>query len=258
MGTAAGYVSGMFKNFFHFSPQLGIQSMERAMRLRLHDIVIADMDSNIASGAPKLAPFISELTFNTGQKTKRKGSRDGIMNRPSDIMINNLAKEVREADSSDRLEKMEAFVEAVFKTQSGLGEMDKVDRDQQLTLMGMDSLIGMEMRLRISKALDVSIPANAVLEHNSIKKFSAYLSGLITPEGLEPEPVKLPETHAEDKKDRIGTEEEELLLNKDSASSDASKKHEKNSRKSNLPKFVAKRLQKYNSKKEMKHSGTSG
>jgi acyl carrier protein len=176
----------MFKSFHHFPPQVGIRSLERALHLRLHQIVIADMDAEIAESTPKLRPFLSQLTYHSA----RNGSGSNGSNAHArtvitslDARLTSLVSGIRASEpGADRERQMEALVEFCFRAHAGLAENDDVNRDQPLTLMGMDSLIGMEIRTRLSKLLELTIPSNAVQEHNSVRALAAYLDTLLFPQ----------------------------------------------------------------------------
>jgi acyl carrier protein len=195
VGAVAGYIIGLFKNFYHFSPEIGILSLERALRLGIRQIAIADMDPSLWETMPKMRPLLSEFNISKSNRARSGENSGGVKGNPVlDGRLESMAKEVLSAEEvGDRLIKMEALVEACFRIHAGLDEGDSVDKDQPLSLMGMDSLIGMEMRTRLSKLLNIPIPNNSIQEHNSVKQFSKFLNDSLS-DGI---PAEVPKSEPE-------------------------------------------------------------
>ena len=57
----------------------------------------------------------------------------------------------------------------------------KLDADALFTAMGMDSLIGLELRNRIEAALGIVVPATILWTYTNIVRLSDYLAGEIGP-----------------------------------------------------------------------------
>jgi acyl carrier protein len=83
--------------------------------------------------------------------------------------------------SESVLAHIQVLIEKTLQVYIGnLSNGHKVDLSCSMSSIGMDSLMGMEVRGKLSKVLDLPISMNAFQEHNSIQSLAIYMHGLIS------------------------------------------------------------------------------
>jgi acyl transferase domain-containing protein/SAM-dependent methyltransferase/acyl carrier protein len=71
----------------------------------------------------------------------------------------------------------------------GFDSVSALPCDRGLFELGLDSLMAVELRDRLAKALQLSLPATLIYERSTVDELSAYLSGLILGDHRPPVPV---------------------------------------------------------------------
>ncbi|HSP77033.1 MAG TPA: SDR family NAD(P)-dependent oxidoreductase, partial [Myxococcaceae bacterium] len=105
--------------------------------------------------------------------------QEALHARPAEQEGQNLLAELREAAPRARrammVEAIKSLVGAVLRAPP-----DTLDEQQALREMGVDSLMGVELRNRLERRLELSIPASLLLQGPSIAEFAQATLGLLS------------------------------------------------------------------------------
>ncbi len=97
-----------------------------------------------------------------------------------------LAQELRTLPAPERRARLVAHISTAITNVLALPIGRVIDPDQGLFRMGMDSLTSMELRNRLQKALDCSLPPTLTFKYPTVRELAEYLAGRL---GGEHEPV---------------------------------------------------------------------
>jgi NAD(P)-dependent dehydrogenase (short-subunit alcohol dehydrogenase family)/acyl carrier protein len=155
------------------SPEAAISFLERAMRLRLPYVAAFDFATMAARLADSDVPSIlSEL------RSTRRPPRP--MREP--VLRDDLLASLRAADSSRRFELLSHYL----REQAGrvLGhEGPVVELGESLTVLGIDSLMAVELRSAVTRELGVEVPISRFLDGSGIVDLAELLAGQISQSG---------------------------------------------------------------------------
>ena len=97
-----------------------------------------------------------------------------------------LAQQLRALPAPERRARLVTHISTAIANVLALPIGRAIDPDQGLFRMGMDSLTSMELRNRLQKALDCSLPPTLTFKYPTVRELADYLSGRL---GAAPEPV---------------------------------------------------------------------
>jgi acyl transferase domain-containing protein/SAM-dependent methyltransferase len=106
--------------------------------------------------------------------------------------IDPIDEAMRAAPAAEQLELMRDFVRAHVMSVLRLKEGDEPGRQERLTDLGLDSLMAVQLRNRLSRGLSFEkpLPATVMFDHPTIEKLATkLLSMLVERDKPEPEPV---------------------------------------------------------------------
>jgi acyl transferase domain-containing protein/acyl carrier protein len=146
------------------SPRQGVEALEAAMSQRQRSqvgVVSINWERLLASSPTLRRGSLFRDLAEIGSETSPQG----------DVLT-----ELLTAPEATRPEALEAYL---CEQVAGVLELDpaKVLRDQPLTVMGFDSLLAIELRQRIERDLQVTVPIVNLFRGDSINEFATYLHG---------------------------------------------------------------------------------
>tara|TARA_R110002096_G_scaffold189337_1_gene369903 strand:- start:20980 stop:27615 length:6636 start_codon:yes stop_codon:yes gene_type:complete len=77
------------------------------------------------------------------------------------------------------LRAVSQHIDAMARTVLGIGNTHELDHDTSLNEQGLDSLLAVEMRNRLSKAIDMPLPASIMFDYPTVVQLSAHLVSLL-------------------------------------------------------------------------------
>src|SRR5262249_35421784 len=101
-----------------------------------------------------------------------------------------LLARLASATSSARVELIGAFLRVQIAQVLRLPE-DKIEKDAPLMSLGMDSLMGLELRNRIEAALGVTAPATLLWTYPTVATLSGHLVGQVGFRDNDEEPAQM-------------------------------------------------------------------
>jgi malonyl CoA-acyl carrier protein transacylase/SAM-dependent methyltransferase len=106
--------------------------------------------------------------------------------------IDPIAEAVRAAPAAEQLDMMRDFVRAQVMSVLRLKEGDEPGRQDRLTDLGLDSLMAVQLRNRLSRGLSFEkpLPATVMFDHPTIEKLAIKLLSMLVERGeAEPEQI---------------------------------------------------------------------
>jgi len=127
----------VFSGLRMFSPAQGIAALERIMTSTHVQAGVSEItDSNIIKTVFRQGRYMDEMKSSSQEARKYE-------------QFDYLVEEIKQAKSSEEREiKIQKYIEAVLKDTLSLPSTDVLDIDQNFADMGVDSLMGMEMKNR--------------------------------------------------------------------------------------------------------------
>jgi acyl carrier protein len=165
MAATAGAVSEAVRaahGIGTLSPRQGVEALEAALcRRDLTQIGVVSVDwDRLLAASPSMARV---SLFRDVARKASSGSTDG-----------NAIAGVLATPEAGRVGALEAYL---CEQVGGVLQLEpsKVARDQPLTLMGFDSLLALELRQRVERDLQVTVPIVNLFRGDSVSEFAAYL-----------------------------------------------------------------------------------
>lgn len=99
-----------------------------------------------------------------------------------------LLGELTEASAQKRQDLVLAFLQNHVRKVLGINSLDRLDPDEPLAQMGLDSLMGIELKTRVGTELGIDIPLQKFVEANNLSRLAALLldqltlTSILTPE----------------------------------------------------------------------------
>lgn len=90
-----------------------------------------------------------------------------------------LLRKLEAAPESEKLAVLRQYVYQQVRQVLGLDSRFKLEPEQNVFEMGMDSLMAVELRNRFHSMLGKTIPANVVFDHPNVAALTAYLASLV-------------------------------------------------------------------------------
>ncbi|MBB1242431.1 SDR family NAD(P)-dependent oxidoreductase [Streptomyces durbertensis] len=90
--------------------------------------------------------------------------------------------ELLKLPARERGEQITALVAGKVGAALRMGPDDPLDHDAKFVSLGLDSLMGMEVRSGLEKALGLSLPASLAFDHPSVRELSDFLHGRLVPQ----------------------------------------------------------------------------
>ena len=150
-------------------PDGGVLALERALRSDWAEVGVVPVDWEAFAGeAPAMyqAPFLRDLLPEKALQAARRRKAKG----PDPVLM-----ELREATRERRIEILTTYIREKVAKVLGLDTIDDLDPDAPLAEMGLDSLMGFEIKSAIELAIGQAIPVSAMLENPTIANVVLYL-----------------------------------------------------------------------------------
>ncbi|ROO62112.1 acyl transferase domain-containing protein [Micromonospora sp. Llam0] len=145
-----------------------------------------------AAGHPRTA-LVRELVADVSGTVHDRSAGGPPMDRPVEAgrpagWLRGLLLGLAGPDRQDRLRS--AIAELVGET---IGDTGRIDDNRGFAELGLDSIMAIDLRARLSHALDVELPATAALDHPTVRAMTAFVDSLLPAAdqpGGAPEPAE--------------------------------------------------------------------
>jgi len=164
-----------------FTPSQGIAALEKIMTSRYTQVGVSEAsDWNIVKSVFSQGHYLDEMKF------ENQNDVSGL------DKFDHLVDEIKQATSlEERQIRIQIYMDAVLKHTLGLPPTDVLDIDQNLGEMGMDSLMGMEMKNRFQAMLGQrTLAISSMQENRTIRSLSAYIANLMDNQPLVHRPFE--------------------------------------------------------------------
>ena len=155
-----------------------------------------------------IPPVFSELTRSSMSKAKAA--------QQSATQQHKFLQSLLEAPADDRQDLLATYIENEVASLLGLEQGGQsIDHRQGFAEMGMDSLMGIELRSRLQKGLEISLSSTFALDYSNIEDITAFLSerlSLAVPTEPEPKPAKKIEAQSQILEEAKGLSGSELEM----------------------------------------------
>ncbi|HEY1278336.1 MAG TPA: SDR family NAD(P)-dependent oxidoreductase, partial [Acidimicrobiales bacterium] len=116
-------------------------------------------------GGVALAAFLSEITSDRPQPLHDASEA-----------IHDVAAALATADPADQLDLLEEFVEEQIASVAGLDPSDRIEPHRDLSELGMDSLMAVELTNRLRTGTGLALPSTVALEHPTLADLVDHLA----------------------------------------------------------------------------------
>jgi len=156
-----------------FTAEDGIRALERALRLGLVQVTVADIDVSkvLESIHPRLGSYLSEVK----SSDRWKDAANSIRKESRGNAIGQMVEELRKAEVGEKQPILEGIIEKCFRIYMALPADEVVDRGQNLSVYGMDSLLEIQITNRLSKELGIVISRNTIGHSRTITSMATTL-----------------------------------------------------------------------------------
>jgi acyl carrier protein len=159
--------------------RLGIQTMQPSVAIELLDAILQMAPSQIGAFAVDWNVYL-----------KNNSSRAYFHEVMSEIEVldektkgtteSQFLKELNQIGSDEKLAFIQQHIEKNIAAVLGITKAHKMDRQQGLFDMGMDSLTSVELKNRLSAAIKMNLPATLAFDYPNINALGEYLLSLLT------------------------------------------------------------------------------
>lgn len=149
-------------------PDAALTALGSAMAGKVPQITVADVDWQVFKGLYEVKgerPLLSAIAASPPEATVSEISN------PSAIL-----EELEQALPSDRTEVLTAYLQREIAKILGLEAEELPEMTKGFFEMGMDSLMAVELRSRLEKSFNASLPATLAFEASTIEDLAVYLS----------------------------------------------------------------------------------
>jgi acyl transferase domain-containing protein len=153
-----------------FSIAHGLDALGRAMAADVGNVGVISVDwpSFLAGTQDSFPPFLEAFRRYAGAPT---GERPG----PAPANVIDFATALADVPRDERRERLVGLVATEAAAVLGIGDPRKIDPDQALNELGLDSLLALELRNRLGAASGRKQTATLLFDHPSILALSAFL-----------------------------------------------------------------------------------
>jgi acyl carrier protein len=116
-------------------------------------------------------PFYSELATEVRE-------REVLAAQPANR--DNLLSELSQASAETRRDLVSRFLEEHVRRVLGIGKTDRLNPDEPLAQMGLDSLMGIELKSRVGTELGIDIPLQKFVGASSLTGLASLLLEQLT------------------------------------------------------------------------------
>lgn len=163
------------------APATAIDLLNQSMRSMPRNVAVMDVDwqrlfSKLAGGASSL---IDEFRpSNAATPTSQQRSRD-----------EKLFALLQHADPAERAGRLQMVISQTLAAVMGT-DRDSIDAEQPLSTLGLDSLMGLELRSALEAKLGLEIPVASFLDDPTVSSLAHLVAGLVDrPTVSDPEPA---------------------------------------------------------------------
>ncbi|MCM2369159.1 type I polyketide synthase [Aporhodopirellula aestuarii] len=149
-------------------PQTAMHVLDQAIHQDTTPFAVMNVNwsvllSKMVGGGPSLLSAFRSST-ESEEKTKSSGGRD-----------ERLFARLKAAEPNERLIELQSFVATALADVMGI-DAETIDADQPLASLGLDSLMGMELRSKLESQLGIELPMSALFDNPSVLSLARVAS----------------------------------------------------------------------------------
>ena len=167
VGAAAdiGMTSEFIKGFRAITPAHGILALEKIMSSVEVQIIVSEVgDVNVVKSIFRQGNYLDEMKSDKLDEDKFK---------KFDHIVGDILKD---ASSEERREKVQIYIAVILKQTLNLPENEVLDIDQNFSELGVDSLMAMEIKNRLSGIVEnKTLSMSSLQENRTIRSLSTHL-----------------------------------------------------------------------------------
>jgi acyl transferase domain-containing protein len=155
--------------FGFLPPSLGIEAMAKLLRDCAVQTAVMQVNwTRFAGsyGASRLPPLFLELS----DQTRATKPSAGALSKQAEFLC-----KVRESPAGERLLLVAAFLQEQVAAALGMAAGERVDSHCSLTAMGLDSLMGLELKNRLGVQLGIDIPIQSFIAAADLEEVASLL-----------------------------------------------------------------------------------
>ncbi|MCH8029346.1 MAG: type I polyketide synthase [Candidatus Dadabacteria bacterium] len=172
-----------------FTPEQGSELMEAIMKMNCTQVMPLFIDwANLLKFYPSdnIPPVLSEIAEGVKSSSSRgDGKRES-----------KAREKILSAEPEDRQEMVESHLKELVAGVLGI-PVSRLQMHKSLLNMGLDSLMGLELKNRIEAGLAVDLPVTVMLQGPSVSELAAELLKLLTDDGSQEGMEEMAETLGE-------------------------------------------------------------
>jgi microcystin synthetase protein McyG len=176
-----------------FTPEQGLRALDRAIRTAAEPsgdaylaVLAVDWSTSFADAAA--APMSLRHLVRAGSGPAAEESPRVA---PAEA---SLAERLARAPANRRSHVIRDEVRALAAAVLGIADPARVDLNQPLQELGLDSLMAVELRNRLAESCGCPLPATLLFEHPGVQALASHLEGIVRPEN--PDPAASPDANA--------------------------------------------------------------
>ncbi|MBV9655270.1 MAG: KR domain-containing protein [Acetobacteraceae bacterium] len=171
--TAAGSAAG--RGFDALPPERAIAALERALQSNgAAQLAIASVRWPVLADAagPHGASLFSEIITPDDARSSRGATGDDAT----------LAETIAAAPPESVRAEVVCYLQSLAARALGFDDAARIDPDQPLQDMGMDSILAVDLRNTLARSLRADIPAAILFDYPTVNSLADYSIGLLSPE----------------------------------------------------------------------------
>ena len=160
--------------------ELGLSSLSAEEGLALLDYILLDDPVQVGAGTVNWIKFVRR--FGSGAIPKRfsnlSGAASGAESKPS--AGNELLDRLHSAPESNRMALLREHIQTLAVRVLGFSSGRRIDAQQPLSELGLDSLMAVEFRNSLASAVKQSLPSTLLFSYPAIDNLTVYLGELLS------------------------------------------------------------------------------
>ena len=153
-----------------FAPQEGLQALEWAIQQNVSQVAVLPGDWNEIL---KSYPFDEEPSL---YREIARGIRQRTVKKETKITEVSLSKQLADTIPNKRKALLLSYIRQKAGQVLNIEDPKVIDLDQPLQSMGLDSLMAVELRNKLSQSVEQTLPATLLFEYPTIHTLANYLA----------------------------------------------------------------------------------